>query len=635
MKLLYDEFDRRFYVCSEPNENGIYVREYEYTGERLYSRSYEDIISPEWHGDNVIAEMVYDETEEGFIKDDEKDTKNKLPKKGMLVRVDENDRPFYFSHDNDIYYKIYLDSDAIEQHSDNSFLNGAGFIQVHEYEKYDIILEKPPSIALKKTYDFPPLTREELYPEPLGYDEVTRYDYTLGEIVNDKPSLNLPEIIRMVQERYIVRIEDDWFEYDTISQIYKPRDKSDIHDELTFILKNAPNTPYPISEGVARNMMHVVHRNATMRNLNELTEKKYPQVYEKIQKDYVGSLVRFSNCILNLSNMKILPYTPHFFTKAKYKAVFNPNIQDHPVREIYENIIPDEDTLRFFFEAVGHTIFNPSMNPPMIMLLYGPGETGKSALVETIREIIGEDNVSNLNLDQLSSQFGPIDLVGKQMNICTETGNKGFKSMFGGGVNGDLLKQLAEGSPTTFDRKNRGSVTVRNTAKMWFVSNTLPNFGDTSSGMYRRLFIIPCWEVQKWSDQIHTRMKERDALSWLVNEALKGYLRLINRKEGFKESDRMKEELKHYRMQDNFTDYLMEKHGLEQHEDIRDFLDGQVATDLHREYDIFTRDSGGMPMSRKNLVTRIRTEYRMSYKKENYIGDSSGLRTSGMVFRKI
>lgn len=621
--LIEDKDGRLYKLYLYPDDEGYFYRVYNDRGEILRSRNAGKLCDSGW---------VYDKERDTDVKIlMNSKPNNKIPK-GYIARVDENDKPFYSVKDDKGYHKIYLNSSLFETHQDNEYLTGAGFIEEADYYKYGIDKEEDSTLGLTVFEGTSQLSVKELFPEPLGYEKVYPRDYDLVKIENDKPAIDLDEVVNMASDMYYQFRDEVWYKFNETTLVYDQVHKNDVIIHITSILDNTPNAP-SIKRNLGSDMYYMLWTKTTEKKIMDRLKSRNPILHDNILKEYTGELVRFNNCILNKDTGKMLPHTPYFFTTSKYDAIFDPNIQEHPVEEIYKNIIKDPKTLEFFFEAVGYTIFSDEMKPPMILLIYGQGETGKSALVETVRKVLGNDNVSNLNLSQLSAEFGTINLVGKKMNLSSETGNKGFGGIFDKGTDGDLLKQLADGTVLTHNRKFRSSLSEKNTAKMWFVSNSLPNFGDTTSGLYRRLYIIPCRAKQRWDDQIYDKMQTRDALAWLINQALKGYLRLKDRKMKFDPSDEMLHELLQYRRLDNLTDFLVERYEVETVEEIRDFLDGKLASELYNEYCEYVSDAGARPSARKTIVEKIRNEYEMGYTTENYY-DDMGRRTSGRMFRK-
>lgn len=327
--------------------------------------------------------------------------------------------------------------------------------------------------------------------------------------------------------------------------------------------------------------------------------------------DASDNLVPFRNGIYNVTKDLFLPFTPYIFAPFQMQGEYDPSITDLPdVEEVYRKILPDDGTRAFFFEMVGYTMFSPTLAPPAIFLIYGPGNTGKTALQEAVLKAIGPENVARMSLTQLSETFSTANLMGKVMNISGETG-----SGMAGGItkaDGELLKRLSDGQTIQVQRKYGQPFDMRNSAKLWFISNTLPDFGDTSSGLHRRLYIIPCRNEQKWEDQIYDRMQTDPAISWLINQALRAYLRFLHNGSKFTVSEEMQNELACYRSQEPVTDFLIDLYGVDKVKDIRKSLDGVIIRDLYQMYTDFVTETGGKPLSQRKFSERIRNEYRLS-----------------------
>ena len=347
--------------------------------------------------------------------------------------------------------------------------------------------------------------------------------------------------------------------------------------------------------------------------------------------DYSGTLIPFANGLYSIEEDDLLPYTPLLFFDRMYDAVYDPRVTESEAEGIYTSIIPDEGTREFFYEMVGYIVFHPSMSPPAIFLVYGPGETGKTALQMAITAVIGHRNVSSLDLSQISSQFGPAGMVGKVLNVCGETGTGHNKNAIDR-VDGELLKRLSDGQTIQVDRKYSDPIEVENRAKMMFVSNSLPDFGDSTSGLYRRLYIIPCRRHQRWEDQIYSKMQTPEALSWLVNKALVGYHRFLGRGCTFAPSREMELELRHYRRQDSLGDFLEWMIGSTDKDKVAEALDGELVNATYEAYKDYIRDVGGHPVTMRKFSEAIRNEYNMETVNK-YI-NNNGKRTSNRMFRR-
>ena len=113
-----------------------------------------------------------------------------------------------------------------------------------------------------------------------------------------------------------------------------------------------------------------------------------------------GGLFAFENGILNTANGKFLPFSHHLLVTSCYNCRYDPSVATCRAESIIEGILPDADTRRFFFEMVGYILYG-DMNPPAIFVIYGPGETGKSALANMLTTLMGDGMVSRETLKQL------------------------------------------------------------------------------------------------------------------------------------------------------------------------------------------------------------------------------------------
>lgn len=329
------------------------------------------------------------------------------------------------------------------------------------------------------------------------------------------------------------------------------------------------------------------------------------------KEEYADDIVPFQNGLYNVDRDILLPFTPKYFCTSLRGATYDPSIRHHQVEYVYKSIIPDSDTRMFFFEMVGYMLFSPEQTIPAMFCIYGPAETGKSALGKAIEAAMGIDVISHLDLMQISDKFTTAEMEGKLLNICGETGT----GVFGGRVrsDGQLLKKISEGDVVTVQRKNQRPFDMVATAKLLFLTNSVPNFGDTTSGIYRRLYIIPCRQKQKSEDRIYDRLTDEEAVSWLVNQALKGYKRFIRNGNRFDVSAEMEGEKTAFRTQEPIQDFILEKFGtLDVPAVHRGLLHTYSVNEVYQEYRVFMDDSGGRALDIRKFSEKLRNEYGLS-----------------------
>lgn len=433
------------------------------------------------------------------------------------------------------------------------------------------------------------------YPDILDYAIVNKEGKGAGAI--DKH-----EVARFVSDHDIICHMDDWYIFNE-GKIYCKIPVDMIYELIYTNLKKYSGCPFP-SRAVVADIVAMVKHTCTVNQLAIKAEQYAPSI--AYDERYTGLLIPFENGIYNFDKDELVGYTPYMFLTRKYPTHYDPSLTSHPVEQIYKRILPDDATRSFFFEMVGYTIFHPTMSPPAIFLIYGPTQTGKTALQNAVTHLIGTDSYSTLDLSQISSQYGPIEMIDKVVNISGETGTG---RRFGiSQADGELLKRLSDGQKVTFERKYKSAISHHNQTKLWFVSNSLPDFGDVSSGLHRRLYVIPCRKKQLWEEQIYDKMTTPEALTWLANQALDGYARFLERGE-FQTSPEMDSELAFYRRQESLADFLADAFDAESMEDIRDAVDGYFLAEIYDMYKEYTAANGGRPMGKRTLSERMRNEF--------------------------
>jgi putative DNA primase/helicase len=100
-----------------------------------------------------------------------------------------------------------------------------------------------------------------------------------------------------------------------------------------------------------------------------------------------------------------------------------------------------------------------------------------------VTRLIGEKNVSSLPLDALSSKFDAESLIGKQLNISSESEQVNAKTE-------TELKKYTGGDKVTVDRKFEKVIEYYPTVRFWLMTNRRPQFQDTKA-MFDRMIYMP------------------------------------------------------------------------------------------------------------------------------------------------
>lgn len=184
-------------------------------------------------------------------------------------------------------------------------------------------------------------------------------------------------------------------------------------------------------------------------------------------------------------------YRPHnsksFFTSC-LDVEFDPNAKAPEFLKAYDEIFKKnkqpEELKRHLFEYMAYVIF-PVRSIPTVMLFRGEGNDGKTSSVKIIMNFLGQDRVISGRVDQLErNAFKLGELAGKYLYVDDDV-SKGAVLPDG------TLKKISEEKYITGDRKNKNDIGFLNTATPLLLANNYPVIRDLSSGMQRRLYIIP------------------------------------------------------------------------------------------------------------------------------------------------
>ncbi len=158
------------------------------------------------------------------------------------------------------------------------------------------------------------------------------------------------------------------------------------------------------------------------------------------------------------------------------------------------------------------------------LCIEGEGGNGKTVYFAGIEAMLGGDNVSHIPIESFGRQFDLGTTLGKAANICGDVSELDQ-------VAEGALKQFTGGDPMFFDRKGIAGVSARPTAKLMCAWNNRPRFRDRSSGIWRRILLVPFNYTIKRTERV-TGMDTRaywvrsGEIPGILNWAIEGLFRL-------------------------------------------------------------------------------------------------------------
>lgn len=180
----------------------------------------------------------------------------------------------------------------------------------------------------------------------------------------------------------------------------------------------------------------------------------------------------------------LLPHSSNWFSQFQlgYKFDFESKC---PMWFEYLNysLDGDEERIAILQEWAGYLLTTTNYLQKFIVL-EGKGGNGKTVYFAAIRAMLGNENVSSVALENFGGRFDLATTIGKAANICGDVGEIDS-------VSEGALKQFTGGDAMTFDRKGTTPIEMIPTAKLMCAWNLRPRFKDRSSGVWRRMILVP------------------------------------------------------------------------------------------------------------------------------------------------
>ena len=261
---------------------------------------------------------------------------------------------------------------------------------------------------------------------------------------------------------------------------------------------------------------------------------------------------------------------------------------DCPEFKKYLKTTFDPEVIPLVLELLGYLLI-PSTRFQVAFMLVGSGKNGKSVLIRVIENLLGRENVANIELQRFSeTRFAAAGLAGKLVNTFADLSSRAIKDS-------SLFKTLVAGDTITGERKYGQPFEFRNFARMVFSANEIPRSTDKTYAYYRRWIIIPfdrCFEGESEDRGLEDKLKNE--LSGIFNLALEGLKRLTENG-AFTEPSAVKEALESYKIQnDSILAFLKECCKVDEKKKVS-------KQGLYDSYKEFCEDQGMRPVSQRKL----------------------------------
>lgn len=223
---------------------------------------------------------------------------------------------------------------------------------------------------------------------------------------------------------------------------------------------------------------------STIRGLTEFTKTYAGQTGEYFAEN-AGQYVCLDNGTLDLDSLDVVPHSPDHRLQTRLNIPWEPEA-DCPrflsfLDQVFEPDADKAEKIRFVQQWMGYLI-TPDVSQQKMVWLVGEGSNGKSVLLDVIRGLIGEQNISAVALSDLSNKFSRAHTAGKTLNICSDLPVRAVADGY--------IKAMVAGEAIEARGFDQDARTFKTTVRFMASMNTMPQTRDLTDGYFRRIVVL-------------------------------------------------------------------------------------------------------------------------------------------------
>nr|DAT39382.1 MAG TPA: dsDNA helicase [Caudoviricetes sp.] len=259
----------------------------------------------------------------------------------------------------------------------------------------------------------------------------------------------------------------------------------------------------------------------TYRSINSVVQLILSDEYLDVSLEDVNAyppyVVNFKNGMLNIKTGELFPHDKEYrsINQIPHDYVPDADIKTSIFWEFLQSRVPDPEDRQMLLEYMGYCLCHTVIFQKF-MILVGRGNAGKSQILDEVKRIVGNDNVSGIPLQRVGERFATAKLLGKQVNVCGDLSTDAVKDT-------SIIKQLTGEDLVQGEYKGGSIFFFKNTAKFLFSCNELPTILDErSNGFYRRLLIIRFNSEGEYIDDLHRKIRDEKDVEKVISGIILG-----------------------------------------------------------------------------------------------------------------
>jgi len=225
--------------------------------------------------------------------------------------------------------------------------------------------------------------------------------------------------------------------------------------------------------------------------------------------------INVHNGLLDSRTGELDSHDPSYLSRFQLPVDWHSGARCPKILKFLCEILPDSSDRRMVLEEMASCLWRSGALQKAYMWV-GEGANGKSTLAGVLTALLGERNVSHVQMQSLeANRFASAELDGKLANIYSDISDNELHYT-------GKLKSLIASDPIMAEKKGKNPFNLHSTAKMIYSANKLPQVQDTTDAFFRRWIIT---EFKQKFEGVGTNTKLLDDLT--TSDELSGLLRIL------------------------------------------------------------------------------------------------------------
>ena len=316
-----------------------------------------------------------------------------------------------------------------------------------------------------------------------------------------------------------------------------------------------------------------------------------------------ANLIAFENGVYDIVTGELKPFSYDMVITNKIPWNYNPDAYSELADKTLDKLACNDRNIRLLLEeCIGYCFYRRN-ELGKAFILTGDKSNGKSTFLDCMKAMLGEQNISALDLKELGDRFSTAMMFGKLANIGDDIGDDFLQ-----GSQVSIFKKVVTGNRIKAERKGQDPFEFNPFIKLLFSANDIPRMKDKTGAVLRRLVIIPfnatfSKESDDYDPYIKYKLIEQDCMEYFIRVGVEGLQRVIIN-QGFTQSEKVQNQLNEYEEENNPIIAFIADCGV-------DAIENESTNEVYKRYQVFCAENSMQPMS--NIVFSKQINKRLGF----------------------